>query len=125
MLLYELLSAVQRISQLSLHLNQPEPPTQALTYTHSTCLYFNADVMMGVSAWIVWSNGGWSQNKFSLGVWIVQLLLNLAWVSTSGYNATLHIGETAGPAACQFGGKLWSDIGDCTELLIYVVTDDS
>ena len=39
-----------------------------------------ADVLMGTSAWLVWTSGGWEQHKFAISVYAVQLLLNFLWV---------------------------------------------
>jgi tryptophan-rich sensory protein len=34
---------------------------------------------MAVAAWLVWRNGGWRQNSYSLWLFVIQLALNLAW----------------------------------------------
>lgn len=39
-------------------------------------------VMMGVSAWQVWTQGGWGKNRFPLSIYTVQFVLNLLWNPT-------------------------------------------
>jgi benzodiazapine receptor len=34
---------------------------------------------MGVAAWLVWREGGWSGGRGALGLFLVQLVLNAAW----------------------------------------------
>lgn len=36
-------------------------------------------VMMAVAAWLVWRHSGWSRARGALGLWGLQLALNLAW----------------------------------------------
>jgi len=36
-------------------------------------------LMMAISSWLVWRDGGWPAAKFPLLLFVVQLLLNLAW----------------------------------------------
>ncbi|MFC4350595.1 TspO/MBR family protein [Fodinicurvata halophila] len=36
-------------------------------------------VMMAVAAWLVWRRSGWARAKGALGLWGLQLALNLAW----------------------------------------------
>lgn len=40
-----------------------------------TCLY----VAMGVAAWLVWRERGWSRARGPLGLFVVQLALNTVW----------------------------------------------
>lgn len=35
--------------------------------------------MMAVAAWLVWREGGWVRQRSPLGLYVVQLALNLAW----------------------------------------------
>ena len=34
---------------------------------------------MAVAAWLVWKRGGWSTNRFPLGLYLNQLILNALW----------------------------------------------
>lgn len=36
-------------------------------------------IMMGVAAWLVWREGGWSAARTALTLFIVQLIFNAAW----------------------------------------------
>lgn len=36
-------------------------------------------VMMAVAAWLVWRRSGWTRARGALGLWGLQLALNLAW----------------------------------------------
>lgn len=36
-------------------------------------------LLMALSAWLVWRRGGWTENSSALGLFTVQLILNLAW----------------------------------------------
>jgi len=36
-------------------------------------------LMMAISGWLVWKNGGWEQQSFILVLFIVQLVLNVGW----------------------------------------------
>jgi tryptophan-rich sensory protein len=36
-------------------------------------------VLMAVAAWLVWRSGGFSQNRWALGFFVVQLVLNALW----------------------------------------------
>ena len=36
-------------------------------------------LMMGVAAWLVWSQGGWKAQRLPLGLFLIQLVLNAAW----------------------------------------------
>jgi tryptophan-rich sensory protein len=35
--------------------------------------------MMAVAAWLVWRQGGWKANKWTLGLFVLQWLLNALW----------------------------------------------
>lgn len=35
--------------------------------------------MMGIAAWLVWRRGSWLQTRAALGLFFVQLALNVAW----------------------------------------------
>ena len=35
--------------------------------------------MMAVSAWLVWTQGGWAKAKFALSLFVVQLAANVLW----------------------------------------------
>ncbi|KAH7444817.1 hypothetical protein KP509_02G093200 [Ceratopteris richardii] len=37
---------------------------------------------MGLASWLVWAEGGWVKQKPALGLYIVQLVLNLLWPYT-------------------------------------------
>jgi len=36
-------------------------------------------ILMAVAAWLVWREGGWKKQKFPLGLFIAQWLLNVLW----------------------------------------------
>ncbi len=36
-------------------------------------------LMMAISGWLVWRNGGWEQNSFIMILFIAQLVLNVGW----------------------------------------------
>ena len=36
-------------------------------------------LLIGIAAWLVWRNGGWSQQRRPLTWWVVQWALNLVW----------------------------------------------
>lgn len=36
-------------------------------------------IMMAVAAWLVWCRGGWRRSRGALGLWGLQLALNLLW----------------------------------------------
>ncbi|WP_026986565.1 TspO/MBR family protein [Fodinicurvata fenggangensis] len=36
-------------------------------------------IMMAVAAWLVWCRGGWRRTRGALGLWGLQLALNLLW----------------------------------------------
>jgi tryptophan-rich sensory protein len=35
--------------------------------------------LMAIAAWLVWRQGGWSANRWALGLFAAQLVLNLIW----------------------------------------------
>lgn len=35
--------------------------------------------MMGVSVWMIWRRGGWASNRFAIGSFCVQLVVNALW----------------------------------------------
>ena len=37
------------------------------------------DLMMAVSAWLVWRSGGWGNGRAALTLYFIQLVLNLLW----------------------------------------------
>ncbi|CAI5512223.1 unnamed protein product [Closterium sp. Naga37s-1] len=42
-------------------------------------VWINLYIMMGVAAWLVWLQGGFSLQAFPLGIYLFQLLLNFLW----------------------------------------------
>nr|XP_043608934.1 translocator protein homolog [Erigeron canadensis] len=50
------------------------PPLWAL---HLTCI--SSSFVMGLSAWLVWAEGGFHENPSAMGVYLSQLGLSLAW----------------------------------------------
>jgi len=57
-------------------LNKPEwTPPAWLFGPVWTVLY----IAMAVAAWLVWRQGGWQSNRVALGLFALQLLLNLIW----------------------------------------------
>lgn len=36
-------------------------------------------VLMGVSAWLVWREGGWQRQRAALGLFVAQWVLNAVW----------------------------------------------
>lgn len=50
------------------------PPLWAL---HTTCLA--SSLFSGLSAWLVWAEGGFHRNPQALGLYLAQLLLGLTW----------------------------------------------
>lgn len=36
-------------------------------------------ILMGISAWMVWKEGGFQQNPFALGIFFIQLAINVLW----------------------------------------------
>ncbi len=36
-------------------------------------------MLMGVSAWLVWREGGWQQQRVALGLFIAKWVLNASW----------------------------------------------
>lgn len=52
-----------------------QPPPSWVFAPVWTTLY----VLMGVAAWLVWRAGGWRRQSGALGLFLVQLALNIAW----------------------------------------------
>ncbi len=64
--------AAEYYSQLA----QPEwaPPSSVFSPVWTT-LY----ALMGIAAWLVWRTGGFRANRLALGLYLVQLALNVLW----------------------------------------------
>ncbi|KAD3338188.1 hypothetical protein E3N88_33709 [Mikania micrantha] len=96
------------------------PPLWAL---HLTCL--SSAFVMGLSAWLVWAEGGFHENPASVGFYLGQLVLSLTWdtvffkMGATRLGLLVCLGQMAAMLSCyRMFGRVNRTAGDLVKLCL-------